>query len=510
MILLLLTRFWEAEDSLLGYKLCKKLVQDGHDVLVTTTARRDKLNSELVAAEELSAKWKGSVRLLEPDYEELEEPSPEWIARLHKTYFGHLSELKDIQTIIGTLPGTSKTAVDLKKVLKRKLVLLATTKVGIDQEELKEEINSLAEEADEVWSFGGDVFSHFQDIFQETASDLSTKHKEILLQPDDEILYKPTSVRESGTTWKIVSLFNHGRSFFYKGRKTASKGSNLQNFYTFGGAVAKINGVNQKRHESKLQWHVHGLKGEEKLIASIKSQAPGNLVGLMPRNNASSLNSVKLKNCLALIVPDVTENSFNYVALTAMFHGVPTLVPSESSIGKWILTLPGRVKTRAVVTLTGDVKVDKEIWIEKIYTELLNHNADPVHWAKELSDFLHNNPQIWKSGPISSLSSPVVVHDHGNFVYQDDGDSSSLSEVLIFQFHFFDKFTSHCHAMSMTTGQNWYSDKMFYIILLYYNDVMFNLTIMINVQTSFWKILNFKKHRLVFSIMFRKRYHKVK
>ena len=61
----------------------------------------------------------------------LEEPTPEWIAKLHKAYFSRLQALKNVDLIIGTLPGTTKAAVDLKKSLKCKLVLLAATKIGL-------------------------------------------------------------------------------------------------------------------------------------------------------------------------------------------------------------------------------------------------------------------------------------------------------------------------------------------------------------------------------------------
>ena len=56
------------------------------------------------------------------------------------------------------------------------------------------------------------------------------------------------------------------------------------------------------------------------------------------------------------------KKTFNFKALAAIWHGTPTLVPSESSIGKWLRTLPCADKTHAIVTLTGDVKTDKDIW----------------------------------------------------------------------------------------------------------------------------------------------------
>ena len=47
--------------------------------------------------------------------------------------------------------------MDLKKFWDVNWVLLATTKIGGEQEDLKDEINRLAPEADEIWSVGSDI-----------------------------------------------------------------------------------------------------------------------------------------------------------------------------------------------------------------------------------------------------------------------------------------------------------------------------------------------------------------
>ena len=138
-------------DSLIGYRLCQKLVEEGYDLLVTTTAKGEHLDNEIKAAKQMTQTLKGTVTLAEPEHEEFEEPSTEWIVKFHKHYFAYLSGLENVDTIIGTLPGTTKTAVDLKRALQCKLILLAATKIGGEQEDLKAEINSLIPEADEVW-----------------------------------------------------------------------------------------------------------------------------------------------------------------------------------------------------------------------------------------------------------------------------------------------------------------------------------------------------------------------
>ena len=185
MILVLLYRFCESQDSIVGFRLCEKLAQDGHEVLVTSTSNHKERLDEVKVAERITEKCTGSIEVIEPESEELEEPSPEWIAKLHKTYFPQLQDRKDVQTVIGTLPGTSQTALALQKKLRCRLVLLATTKMTTNQESLKTEICRLAWHADDVWSVGNDIFCHYNEIFRENDHDVSNKipHQEISLKP---------------------------------------------------------------------------------------------------------------------------------------------------------------------------------------------------------------------------------------------------------------------------------------------------------------------------------------
>ena len=382
--------------------MCQRLIQEGQDLYVTTTTPKNQgLQDEIDTAKRLTDRRSGSVTLLRPQYEEFEEPAPEWVSKLHKTYFGCLSELENIHTIIGTLPGTAKAAVEMASYLECKLVLLATTKIGTDQDELKTEIQKLSEQADEIWSVGLDLFEYFQDIFKDGDGALCAKHKKILLQPDRQKMHQMSISNTTNTgIRKVVSFWNQGHPRMYKGKPKTSKGSNLQNYWAFGGALAEINDEYVKRNESKIQWIVHGLKGQDQVIESLKSQTKGNTLGLVPQKKPNSLDDVKLQNCLAFLVPDITEETLKFVALSAMWQGVPTIVPSESSVEKFLLSLSDLGITcpaisRAVITLTGEIKVDKEKWITKLYKEVLNHDANPRQWAKELAEMLHQNKQLW-------------------------------------------------------------------------------------------------------------------
>ena len=177
-----------------------------------------------------------------------------------------MSKLHDLKvhSVIGTLPGTTKTAVDLKAVLQCQLILLATTKIESNGDDLgnamEKEVNKLAEHADEIWSVGPDLFSHFQLVFRKSEFSLHQKHKEILFKPDDQDCY-----RTPVGTKKIYSVWNHSHQLYFKGRKQKSKGSNKESFEILGNAVALINEENKMRRKPWLTWYALWLTDAENI-----------------------------------------------------------------------------------------------------------------------------------------------------------------------------------------------------------------------------------------------------
>ena len=410
MILVLLYRFSESVDTLIGYQLCQRLVQNGRDIYVTTTSTGKWLNAEIQNARDMTKKSSGSITILEPRSQGMDEPTSEWIANLHKN-FEYLSNLKHIDAVIGMLPGTTQTAVGLKKTFNCKLVLLAAAKIG-EGEEMKKEINILTNEADEVWSLGSDTYSHYHNIFKEVKKTQSFIHKEILLQPTTSGMYywQGNSITQSSLrVRKIVSVWNKPSPFYHKGQERYSNGSNVGDFYSLGAALAKINNASLQRNASKLQWNIHGLRFQDSIVKSIEERAKPNKLKLSPLSSATSVDDLTWKNCLAFIVPDVSDESFNFIALSAIWLGIPTLVSSRSSIGKFLSRLSESEKNNAVVQLTGNFEADKEIWIEKIHQELLNSSAQPTKWAKSLSEHLHSNLNLWELD-LSCLSSNPTNH----------------------------------------------------------------------------------------------------
>ena len=391
-ILVLLYRFSESQESLLGYQLCWKLVKEGHHIYVTTTSTGGWLKAEIQKAEQLTEDSEGSITILTPQCRDYEQPSAEWIANFHKQYFGYLSEHKEIDIVIGTLPGTTITGIELKQTLNCKLILLATTKIGGGTGELTREVNSLVQAADEVWSVGSDIYTHYENIFRQQSVIPSDTHREILLQPTTNVT--PFWKRQS-LGRKIISVWNMPTYFFHNGRKMFSNGSNLQSFCTFSAALSQIS-IDANQSMDKCQWILHGLQFKDQIIQQIQGQTRSTAVKITPLSAVTSVDNLPLKHCRAFIVPDFVDESFNFLALSAIWLGIPTLVSNQSSIGKFLLRLDYSEKSRAVVNLMGHPDHDKQEWVKKINSEIFGHEANSLRWAKGLAEYLRGSKELWK------------------------------------------------------------------------------------------------------------------
>ena len=298
MILVLLYRFCESQNSIVGFRLCEKLAQNGHEVLVTSTSNREERLNEVQVAKQLTEKYTGSIKVIEPESEELEEPSPEWIAKLHRTYFPQLQDRKDVRTVIGTLPGTSQTALALQEKLKCCLVLLATTKMTRNEESLKKEICRVASHADEVWSVGNDIFCHYDEIFRENDDDVGDKilHQEISLRPEVIEEWSRGTTVESNN---LVTVWNNEHSFFFKGKEENVGGSSKESFFIISSALEKVS----EEGKDRLEWNLHGLKDKEKTVKTFLGPKNLRMLQIHTHKTANVLANLKLEKCLAYIAP---------------------------------------------------------------------------------------------------------------------------------------------------------------------------------------------------------------
>ena len=217
MILLIITSFSDGSgDSTVGFHLCEHLTAQGHDIYVTTDSTGNTLEDEKKVAKDLSMKEKGTVTLLHPDNEDPqpdwltkyykkgntledekkdakdlsmkekrnipllhpdnEDPQPDWLTKYHKKH-SYPSKLDSVKVIIGTLPGTETTAMELATTLKSRLILLASAKLPTNQEEL----DRILEKVDELWSVGSDNYYQNNTLLQKVSPISCQKHKEILL-----------------------------------------------------------------------------------------------------------------------------------------------------------------------------------------------------------------------------------------------------------------------------------------------------------------------------------------
>ena len=184
MILALLTRFSDSRESIVEFLLCQKLAEQGYQLYVTTTSTDEVLEQEIQKTDDISTRAKGSVTLLQPQCDEGEDPKAEWIVTHHEKYFGFLSELSDIQAVIGLLPGTEDTAIELKEALDCQLVILGSTEIPHELYENKQDdLVRVAQKADEIWIFGSDIYHSYNDFFKTLDRSLCEKLMELSLQP---------------------------------------------------------------------------------------------------------------------------------------------------------------------------------------------------------------------------------------------------------------------------------------------------------------------------------------
>ena len=278
-----------------------------------------------------------------------------------------------------------------------RLVLLTTTKIETDQEDQRAEERRLCGSADEVWSFGSEMFTHYEDIFQEV-TEPNVKHNQIMLGPEfgntEPIRYwewnGPIQNRSSA---KIVSVWNKGYPYFIKGKQSSSRGSCTQSYNTLCSALMKINKDAKLRDTQKIQWIVHGLKGQDETIKFIQNISNPAAVQLAPLSIVRALKDITWKNCSAFIVPELNDESFNFIALAAIWQGIPTIVSADSPIAKLLLELPTPSNTRSIIYLIGDPTEDAEKWIEKLYWDILNGTA--MEWAQQLSSCVRDEAKNW-------------------------------------------------------------------------------------------------------------------
>ena len=382
-VLVLLTTFSESPDSILGYHVCLKLVKEGHHVCVTTTSVGRQLDAEAVKARQLTQIYDGQIELLQPLVGWFVTPSPEWIQKDYAQHFSFLSKM-DVESVIGTLPGTTQTAIQLKEELKCKAILLANYKLKV----LTGDVMKSVRAADEVWSMGPDIYTHYEHLFH---GEQQVQHEEIMLLPDRDIVInsEPHIRGKRFEAPKFVTVWNDPIGFIQNDSKEYSKGSDIEGYYTMSKALGQINA------KRKLSWVIHGLQLNDPRLHRIRQNARPNMLKASTPSSLSMSDNFNWHDCFAFIVPDREEETLNFTALTAIWLGIPTLVSSQSSIGKFLLSLDCPEKFRAVVNITGDPLHDVEEWKQKVNTEILDVN--PREWTVTLSEYLRSKRTFLES-----------------------------------------------------------------------------------------------------------------
>ena len=186
-----------------------------------------------------------------------------------------------------------------------------------------------------------DIYDHYHNIFREVHSTLA-KHRQVLIKPkscNDNLFYwnwNSQSQSEKAGIRKLVTVWKAGYQFFYKGKEAHVKGSSKDNYSTLFQALGEIGKNDRRQHTKKSVSNIHRLQNEDDVTQTLRGQV--NAVQLYALQNIDTLDALTWKNCLAYLSPDVKEESFNFIALPAIWLGIPTLVYSQSTVGKFLMS----------------------------------------------------------------------------------------------------------------------------------------------------------------------------
>ena len=252
---------------------------------------------------------------------------------------------------------------------------------------------------------GSDVYDHYEEIFQERKKGKHKKqkkitHKEIMLPPQICSALPRVLKKDKDVGHVLVSVWSSKFSYRIKNVKRFIKGSSKPAFDAVEAAIERI----QKDHQG-IQWSIHGLEARQYITRDEPTESELNI---STTENIPSLHNIPWKHCIAYIAPDVYDKSFNFIALAALWLGVPTFVSEESSVGKFLSSLTTPLKKKPIVNLTGDFEIDKKVWHKKL-KELFRKKANPAHWAKDLSEFLRTNNDLWRLDLTALKHRPVPI-----------------------------------------------------------------------------------------------------
>ena len=402
MTLVLLSRFDDSDESIVGYTLCRTLAEEGFQLYVTTTATGEDLGRELNKAEKISTESNGSITLLQPQCTESSDAT--WIVKQHTQCFPYLQKLRDVQTVIGLIPGTEQTALELKEALTYSLKLLAFTEIeerGKEQEILR----ILLEEADEIWTLGSHIHSYYQHLLQRFNVP-DEKLKRLSLQPFTKVtsLERNYSIHigksKNPSKRNIASFWRNPFSLYHFRRVTEVKGNNVENFLSLALALEGLYSDEERLIKPRWMIHQFSLKDWNKLKENLKSYDSD----LSTFTTVSSKKEEIWDECSAFIAPEVQDESFNFAAFTAMSCGIPTFVSSQSTLGKFLLEFDSDLTSRALVYLTRDVATDRKIWMEKISKEILGEAVNPFQWANNLRKHVEKSLLPWNLGYLTITS----------------------------------------------------------------------------------------------------------
>ena len=189
---------------------------------------------------------------------------------------------------------------------------------------------------------------------------------------------------------KFLSVWKSPYPIHHMKRRTKINGASLPHYRTLSSALRQINA--EDKHKNKVQWNIYGLKFQDK--TAIEQDSHSSRFRLYSLPKVTSVDMLTWQSCQAYIDPDIDGDAINFLALSTLWLGIPTIISKTSATGRFLQQVDCAKK--ALVELSGDSETDREKWQQKVNEVILNEDAKPMLWAKEISEYFHNTPKLWE------------------------------------------------------------------------------------------------------------------
>ncbi|XP_070572439.1 uncharacterized protein [Ptychodera flava] len=334
--------------------------------------------------EKHDAASRGVKLILPKDDEDNDKPSKAWLTKYFSHHYPSLTEIPDVNVVIGHLPSTSKVTLDIhskhkqgKKVILFNHALLEDIEVTRDEltptRVKQKEVNLLTEvtRAHVVFSVGPRVYHHFEGKFSMLES---VKHELFLPMPDEEFfrlrIKKPsTTCQPQILTYGRIDHMTHLEGYDVVAHGLSEYVTTLKTLKsTLNPPVWQISGVHKEQVQSARDF-------------INKHVTSGDLVCKVVHNLSSDGIKIDLQESHLCVIPSHIE-PFGMAGLEAVAAGIPVLVNSNSGLAQFLTKYMHRDAAAAVIVDVGVTGTERE--------------RDIRHWADRIARVFGNYDYAFK------------------------------------------------------------------------------------------------------------------